>query len=109
LPLVAGEPRSVELADGGTTMDISSAVQLTLVVPGRETGVRVRGLVVDNLFVPWLMGQNVIDMFDVVYGRPPLWVQGGRVARSSRLWQLGYQGPSWRLVRQCFWINHYGP
>jgi hypothetical protein len=41
LPLVAGELRSVELADGGTTMDISSAVHLTLVVPGRETGGRV--------------------------------------------------------------------
>jgi hypothetical protein len=64
-------------ADGKSRMELTGAVQWTIMIPGRNKGIRVWALVVDQLFCPALLGRNVIELMDIEYGGAAAWTSGG--------------------------------
>ena len=81
-PITSSDPPGLSLADGdkGTVMRILGVVTLHICVPGTKVVLVVRVMVVRNQFTPFLLGRNVMNVIDEVYGRPSVWMSDGRTA-----------------------------
>jgi hypothetical protein len=80
LPVSVSEPEVLGQAEGDkkTSIRTLGVVLLHIHVPGTETVLAVRVLVVERLFTPFLLGRNVMDVIDEVYGRPSVWTSNDK-------------------------------
>jgi hypothetical protein len=73
----SGLPPSLAQANGKEGLSVVGMVRLELHVPNTDTWMTVWAVVVDELFCPFLLGRNVMNVMDGVYGRSSVWDDGG--------------------------------
>ena len=73
-----GLPSSLAQANGKDGLSVVGMVRLELHVPNTDTWLTVWAVVVDELFCAFLLGRNVMNVMDGVYGRSSVWDDGGR-------------------------------